>query len=174
MTWFTEDPTPILIAGGIALAVLLVLLLKTGRGIVLVAMGGVIVLMVLALLIDKFVVTDRERVANVIYQAAAAAEQNKPEVVLSFISPSAPGVKAEAQHWIGRAKKLETVNISAMEVTLDDKAQPPEATAEFRLFARGEVREGQSTYPGQYLGRVWVKLRREAEGWRVISYHRDN
>src|SRR5262245_66549345 len=90
MTWLTEDPTPILIAGGIALIVLLVALLKTGRGVVLMAMVGVALLMGLALLIDKLVVTDRESAADVIYQAAAAAEENKPEVVLSFISPSAP------------------------------------------------------------------------------------
>ena len=46
--------------------------MKTGRGLVLVAMAAVAAFMGLAVLVDALVVTDRERVENVIYEAAAA------------------------------------------------------------------------------------------------------
>ncbi len=97
ITWFTEDPTPILIVGGLTLAVLLVMVLKTGQGLYLFIMAGVAAFMGLAVLIDKLVVTDREMVEKVIYDAAAAAEQNKLEQVASYISPSAPNNSLRAQ-----------------------------------------------------------------------------
>jgi hypothetical protein len=96
-TWFTENPLPILIGGGVVLLVLLVLLLKTGRGVILTAMLGVAVVMGLAVLIDRLVVTDRERIANVIYQGAAAAQRNDLDAIVDLISPSASDVRAASR-----------------------------------------------------------------------------
>src|ERR1051326_3688214 len=120
-TWFTENPLPILIGGGVALLVLLVLLLKTGRGLILTALLGVAVFMGLALLIDRLVVTDRERVADVINQGAAAAQRNDLDAIVNLISPSATDVRAEARRWVGQAR-LEEVTIAAMDVTLNRAA----------------------------------------------------
>jgi hypothetical protein len=106
ITWFTEDPTPIIVGGILCLFVLGMFFLKSGRGIILVGMACVAQIMGLAVLIDHLVVTDREQVANVIYQAAAAAERNDLEAVTAFISPSATEVKAEARHWISRESRI--------------------------------------------------------------------
>lgn len=171
--WFTEDPTPILVCGGLVLLVLGGLFLKSGRAGVLIAAALVAVVMGAAVLIDRFVVTDREQVANTIYGAAAAAERNDLNAVADFISPTAPEVKAEARRWIGQAK-IESVSISAMEVTLDRAAKPMTATAEFRVFATGQLTDRSMPYPFKYLSRLEVKLMQSGKQWLVTAYERDN
>jgi hypothetical protein len=170
--WFTEDPTPILVGGGLMLLVLAGFFLKTGRGLVLVGMAVVAMVMGLAVLVDRLVVTDREAVANTIYQAAAAAERNDLNAVMDFISPSAPEVKAEARRWIGQAK-VESVSISAMEVTLDRAAKPMTATAEFRVYATGQLTDRRMPYPFNYLSRLLVRLQHSGDRWLVTEYERD-
>ena len=171
--WFAEDPTPILVGGGLALLVLAGFFLKTGRGLVLLAMGVVAAVMALAVLVDWLVVTDREAVANTIYQAAAVAERNDLAAVTDFISPNAPQVKAEARHWIGQAK-MDSVSISAMEVTMDRKAKPMTATAEFRVYATGQLTDRNMPYPFTYLSRLLVRLQQSGNRWLVMEYERDH
>ena len=107
-TWLVEDPTPVymllgtlavaLAAGfwikrrrayvlgcGLVLLTLGVFFLKSGRALILVAMAGVALLMGLAIVIDRVVVTDREQVANIIYDCAAAAERNDLDAVLAHV-----------------------------------------------------------------------------------------
>jgi hypothetical protein len=170
--WFTEDPTPILVGGGLTLLVLAGFFLKTGRGWVLASMGVVAAVMGLAVLVDRLVVTDREAVANTIYQAATSAERNDLNAVSEFISPSAPEVKAEARRWIGQAK-VSSVSISAMEVTVDRAAKPMTATASFRVYATGELTDRTMPYPFTYLGRLEVKFVQSGQRWLVTEYERD-
>jgi hypothetical protein len=172
ITWFTEDPTPILIAGGITLIVLLVFLLKTGRGAILYAMAGVALFMGLAVLIDKLVVTDRERIANVIYDAGAAAKRNDLSAVVAFISPSVPAVQQDARRWIGQAK-LDEVTITNMRIDLDRSTNPPTATAVFRGFAQGQLRDRSAVYAGTYFGLITAHFRREGDRWVVTDYDHD-
>ena len=87
ITWFTENPAPILIAGIVVLLALGGIFLKSGRGFLLVAMAGVASFMAVAVLIDHLVVTDREQVANTIYMMAAAAERNDLNAVIDHVDP---------------------------------------------------------------------------------------
>lgn len=172
ITWFTEDPTMIIVIGGLILLVLGGFFLKSGRVAILLAMVGVALVMGAAVLVDRLVVTDREAVANTMYDAAAIAEKNDFNALFGFISPSAPAVKAEAQRWIA-GTKLKSVSISAMEVTVDKEAKPMTATAEFRVFATGERSEWTVSYEGNYLTRLHVELRKEGNRWMVTEYERD-
>jgi len=171
-TWFTENPLPILIGGGVLLLVLLVMLLKTGRGVILTAMLGVAIIMGLALLIDRLVVTDRERVANLVYDAAAAAQRNEIEPIIANILPSATAIRAEARHWIGQAK-LSDVTITNMRVDLDRAARPPAAMAVFRVIAKGEVRDRTAVYPGDYFGVITAHFVRQEGRWMLSDYQHD-
>ena len=62
MTTLIEDPTPILVVGILIEAVLAIALLRTGRGVLLWAMLAVAGLTGLGLLLERWVVTERERV----------------------------------------------------------------------------------------------------------------
>ena len=168
ITWFTEDPTPIFILGGIMLAVLFVHLMKTGRGLVLVAMAAVAAFMGLAVLVDALVVTDRERVENVIYEAAAAAEHNNLDAVAVFVSPSAPLIKADIRHWIGQLK-IESVTIGGLDVSVDHTTSPPTAAAKFWYVGQGQWRRGVTVFE-RIPGKLKVDFRLENNQWRVIGY----
>jgi hypothetical protein len=172
-TWFTENPLPILIGGGVVLLVLLVMLLKTGRGVILTAMLGVAIVMGLAVLIDRLVITDREKIANVIYEGAAAAQRNDLDAIVNLISPSATDVRTEARRWVGQAR-LEEVTVTAMDVTLDRATNPPTGVARFRVFARGQIVDRSGTLPGTYLGILTVHFRREGDRWLVTGYERQD
>jgi hypothetical protein len=168
ITWFTEDPMPIFILGGITLAVLLVFLLKTGRGAVLFAMAAVAAFMGMAVLIDALVVTDRERVENVIYKAAAAAERNDLDAVVGFVSPSAPQISAEIRHWISQLI-VDSVSIGSLEVELDRSTNPPTATAKFWYIGQGKWRRGDTVHD-RIPGKLKVDFRKEGDRWLVTGY----
>jgi hypothetical protein len=171
ITWFTENPTPILVAGGMMLVLLAVFFLKSGRVVLFWPAGAVLAFMGLAVLVDKLVVTDREQVQNVIYDAARAAEQNHLEQVIDCISPSATRVRDEAHRWIGQAK-LESVTIAQMEVTVDKSKQPFTAVAHFWVRAQGTAHTETAIYRN-YLGRLVVDFRKEGDRWLVTGYQRD-
>lgn len=171
ITWFTENPTPILVAGGMMLVLLVVFFLKSGRIVLFWPMGAVLAFLGLTVLIDHLVVTEREQVQNVIYDAARAAEQNRLEQVIDCISPSAPRVRDEARRWIGQAK-LESVTIAQLEVTVDKSKQPFTATAHFWVRAQGEARSATTIYRN-YIGRLVVNFRWEGGRWLVTDYQRD-
>lgn len=171
ITWFTENPTPILVTGGMVLMLLAVFFLKSGRLVLLWPAGAVLAFMGITVLVDKLVVTDRERVQNVIYDAAAAAEKNHLNEVIDYISPSATKVREEAQRWIGQAK-LESVTIAQLEVTVDKSKQPFTATAHFWVQAQGEAHTAAAIYRN-YIGRLVVEFKKEGDRWLVTAYQRD-
>ena len=135
-------------------------------------MAGVALFMGLTVLIDKLVVTDRERIESVIYAAAAAAEQNKLDAVVEFISPSVPAVRHEAEHWIRQAK-LDDVTITNMRIVLDRSTNPPTALAVFRVIAQGQLRDRSAVYPGTYFGLITAHFRLEAGKWMLIDYQHE-
>ncbi|MCC7086812.1 MAG: hypothetical protein IT427_17580 [Pirellulales bacterium] len=172
MPWLTDDPFPIYAACGITLVVLLVLLLKTGRGVILVAMVGVLFCIIAASVIDRIVVTDRERVEQTLFEAAALAEQNRLDDLLNYISPSVLPLRLEARRWIGQASKIESVSVSAIDVTVDREKTPPTARAEFRVFVQGLARDRSNSFPFKYLQRIGVDFRLEGDRWMVVDYQR--
>jgi hypothetical protein len=170
MSWLTDDPTPIFIAGGTALLVLLVFLLKTGRGVILLAMAGVVLCIVAAIAIDAMVVTDREVVEQTLLSAAAAAESNNLDAVEKFISPSVPHLNGQARSWISQII-LESVSINGIRIEIDDSKTPPVATANFWYVAHGRLKRGDTVHE-RVPGRLTVKLQKEGDRWLVTDYQR--
>ncbi len=172
MFWLTDDSTPVFVICGITLLVLLVFLLKTGRGVIMLAMAGVVLCIVAAILIDMMVVTDREVVEQTLFKAANLAEQNQFEALLDYVSPSVPHVRAQAASWIHQASRIDEVGISAIDITVNRTKHPPTARAEFRVYARGEARERNNPFPFTYLSRLRVDFQWENDRWLVTDYQR--
>ena len=97
MMIFLESPWPILLIGIAVEAVLALLLLRTGQGRWLWTMLGVGLLVVLGLLVEHFVVTDRKAIINTLDAAAAAVEANNLNGVLDCLSPSAEHIRSESR-----------------------------------------------------------------------------
>ena len=76
MSIFLDSPWPAILFGIIGEAVLAVMLLRSGRGVLLGAMAGVLALSLAGVGVERLVVTDNKLIAAVIYDAAAALEAN--------------------------------------------------------------------------------------------------
>jgi hypothetical protein len=166
VTWFTEDPTTLLIICGVAILVLLGFFFKSGRGVLLLAIGGVVLLMALALLVDALVATDREAVESVIYKCAAAAEANQMNEIRDQIAPAANAVRREADRWIGQAR-LTSVYITAMRVEVNRQANPPTAQAIFHVIAQGSLNDRNMPIAGAYNGVATVDFVKQGNRWWV-------
>ena len=171
VNWFTENPTPVLLAGGAILIFLVLRFFKTGEFKLFLWMAGVGAFMGLAVLTDHLIVTDREQVENVIYKAGADAEHNNLEAVIDIIAPEATLVRTDARQWIGQVH-LNLVNIGGLDVQLDKTANPPTARARFWVRADGEAHTANAIYHN-YMGHLIVDLRKVGDRWLVTAYQHD-
>jgi hypothetical protein len=170
MSWFTDNPMPVFVICGITLLVLLGLLLKTGRGVILLAMAGVMLCIVTAIVIDSLVVTDRELVEQTLYDAATAAETNNLDLMAKFISPSVPHLNGQIRSWISQAV-LESVNLNSIDIEVNESKKPPTAVANFWFVARGHLKRGDTVY-NNFPGRLTVNFQKEGTRWLVTDYQR--
>ncbi|MEK6247426.1 MAG: hypothetical protein N2C12_04555, partial [Planctomycetales bacterium] len=72
MSWLIEDPTVVVVVGILLIGILAVVLVKTGRAVMLLPMIIVLAIMGTCLLTDYMVVTERERIEEVIDNVIAA------------------------------------------------------------------------------------------------------
>lgn len=162
MTWLLEDQLTIIL-GTVFVAVMLTLAAwKTGRGVLLLAAVGASLLGGGLVLVEWLVVTDREKIYDVIDQVAAAVEANDVEAASRHIStsPTAMGIPREVQGAMASGSFSKVQISSDRKIKINRHTNPPTATATFTAWA--QVREFRT--PTQ---RVNLTLRLEDEHWRV-------
>jgi hypothetical protein len=170
MAWLTEDPTFLLIAVAIAAAGLIIAFLKTGRGLYLTWLGGVALLGLAVILIERFVVTDRELVADTLYGAAAALEANDVEAVVSYLAASGEALQREVRSRM-RTTEVRLARIADLRIDFSPLEIPPKANATFL----GRLEFKASSVPLENLvRRVRVQLVKEGNRWLVQSYDLNN
>jgi len=168
MTWLVENPLPTMFVGGLTAAVLAVAYYQTRRGVLLVALAGVVVLAGVLLLVERLVVTDVERIDATILAAAAALERNDRAAVLAHISPSpqAAPLRELIDRYVG-SYEFEKISISGNR-QIDVNRQTSPHTARAVLVASGQVRLGGQSYQTGPR-RVELALRREGDRWLLIA-----
>ena len=169
MVIFLESPWPILFIGIAVEAVLAVVLLRTGRGAVLWGMIGAAAFVLLGLLVEWLVVTEREAVEHTLDACVAAVEANDVERLLSYISPSAQQARKEARWVLGRVQ-VEKARINDLEIKINRLTNPLTATARFEAIGTGRDRKGELPYQ-TFPARVTVELRQENARWLVAGYN---
>jgi hypothetical protein len=167
MAWLTEDPTVILIAIGVVAFGIIIAILKTGRGLYLTWLGGVVLLALLVVVIDRYVVTDREKVEETLYGAAAALEAGDVEAVASYLAASGEALEREVRSRMRTMEVRKARIASDLRIDFSPLEIPPKATATF--LGRVEVKPA-SVPLAQYLGRVKIQLAKEGDRWLVQSY----
>jgi len=172
VTTLLENPMPVILFGVFVEAVLGVLLLRTGRGILLGVMAGVLVLVLAGVALEWLVVTEVEEVEDTLYGAAAALEANDEDAVLSYCSESATRTRSEARRALDRVEFTQ-IRISNLDIKIIRQASPPVAKARFTALVAGRDRKG--TYGrGKDLIRFTLTFRRERDGWRIIKHSLEN
>ena len=167
MSWIVEDTTPTLVLAALTIGVLVLALVKTGRGGLLYALAGVGVLTVALLFLEWAIVTDKEVVEYSLTGACRELQVNNVPGVLSYIDPKSPAygrVKSE----LGRIRVLKA-NYKYLDVTVDRTKNPPTATADFMGYVQAKDTRGEIPFESAAL-RFKVELRLEGDRWMLVNY----
>ena len=165
----SKAPGRAILFGLVGEAVLAVALVRTGRGVLLWAMAGVLAVSLGGVAVARFVVTEKKLAAAVIYDCAAAAQKNDLEGVLRHISPEDESLRTQISG-IMNLFEISEVKIRALEITVNRLTTPRTATATFNYIGTGKDRRGE--YGGQmtYPGKASVRMRREPNGWIIYEH----
>jgi len=157
-----------LVVGILGAMVCGVALLRTGRGIYLLALGGVILATLGFVGLEWLVVTEVERVEETIEAGAAAFEADDLPTVLDFCAPEAEAPRHAARHALATAR-FTRVKITELKVSINRLTSPPSATAEVTVLVSGHPRRGGFEEMSQPFGlRLFLQSR---DGrWLVTDY----
>jgi hypothetical protein len=158
MTWLTENPLPIAVAG-VLLAAFAAIAVSARRNLgSLVALAGVVAVTLLLLAMERLVVTDREHVEAALGDLMAAVEANDVPGALAWIDPAAATMRADAQALMPSVK-IGKARATSVEVELNEQANPPTATSRFRGLLQGLHPQSGTpiNYVNQQVDVAWVK-----------------
>ncbi len=168
MTELVESPWPAVLFGIIAMAILGVALVRTGRGVLLWAMLGVLLVTLGGVALERLVVTDREQVEESLYAAASAIEHNDVDGLFRYISASAPFTPGRARDVL-RMYRFTEARITSVKVEINRLTSPPTATATMiGAFTVDDV-SGQFTHASGRIG-LTVELRLENGRWMITGH----
>ena len=165
-----ENPFPAILIGGLITAILAGGWLRTGRNSLLVAMLVVIALTVAAVLIERFVETDREQITATLHEIARLVQQNDVDAAIDYAYSGAPHVRRQADTEL-RRYEFSLVDIKRnLTIEVDSGTDPPQARAEFNVVVVVTVRnKGLTDFNVPRF--CEVTLYKEKDGrWRVGAY----
>jgi hypothetical protein len=160
---FFERPLALLFCGlGLEVA-LGVAIWLTGRAGLLRAMLGVFLLTLLAIGVERLVVTDREQIDAQLHHSVQAVLAHDVQGVLAIIDPSAAELRRTVTQMLARGH-VEELKITHREVTVHSGASPRTATV--HLIARIKA-QLPALSASQGLIPVVLEMRK-ADGWKVM------
>jgi len=169
MTTLLENPVPLILFGICAEAVLGILLVRTGRGVLLWAMAGVLAVVLAGVGLERLLVTEVEEVETALFEAAAALEANQQEKVLQYVDPAAISTQ-NLVRWALQQVRFSRVKITHLEVTnINRLTSPPTADVELNVTVWFEGRGGnipRGTRPGKFS----MQLQRQNDRWVVCGH----
>jgi len=171
MTWLVENPWPAVIVGLAVQAGLAVLLVRSGRVVVLAAMAAAAALTAALVLLELGVVTEREKIEEALFGAAAAVESNDLPALLAHVSPSAGELRAMAEATLAEVRMTEARITGDLEISVNELTLPVSARATFIGRASGDVRRGGAVH-SSLVSRFDVKLAREGDRWLIQQVER--
>lgn len=171
MDYFLESPIPILVIGGLTLAILAGGWLKTGERKLVYSFLSAGVLFGLLLLLERTIVTDREAVEATIHQIARDAEANDLGALAGHFHSKASELKSQLANEISsfHVDRVSIKNNLKVEV---NAAEPRRAVATFNVV----VTIGQTGVVNEFAVPRFVTAYFELEDgrWRCTGYKHDN
>jgi low affinity Fe/Cu permease len=164
MTWLTEDPFWPLAVAASALVIILIVMFATGRWALWKPAAGVIVLVLLVALIERLVVTDRERIELVMDRAVQAALRHDVPAIEALIEPQAKELRRQIRMELARGE-IEQLRITHEVVRVNHATTPPSATAD--LIVRLAVRAPRVGIEDLPPIAVKIQLQKHPSGWLV-------
>lgn len=169
MSWLFEDTLVILFLVVVSEAILLGAWLQTGRSSMILAMVGTLILCGTALVIERFVVTDREAVVVTLEQIAQDLKKNEPLIVATHVASTAPGLRQQVERRMHQIEIKDADIKGRPEVTIFSQGSTKMAEADLKGLVVGSGRKGflQDIH---YFRRFIVRFRNEKGRWKIYEY----
>ena len=161
-----ENPLRIIFIGAVVEALLGIALFRTGRGPLLWAMIGTLALTVLGVVVERLVVTERERIEMTLDGITSALEANDLGRVLSYIAPTAVKTRNRAAWALGRIE-FQSARVYRLDITINPLTTPITAKASFFGYIAYRDRQGEIPY-----GNYGSKFIADLQGRRPLASDR--
>lgn len=168
MTIFVESPWPATLLCITLEVILAVVFVRTGRWLVLAAMGLVMAVTAVALVIERTTVTDTEQVEDTLHGIAEDLAANDVERVLASLTPDCPQ-RGQLRSVLKRVTIRSASVAGDLEVRISRLSSPPSATAFFTGRVDGKDNTGTIPYE-RYVRKFKVKLERHDGQWLISDY----
>lgn len=168
--FIAESPFHSIMLGLLGMIAFSVIWLMTRRMLfgflTLVCLLGIIV----AVVVERNLVTDREQISQTIDQLATAVRNNNGAELLQSISDQSPHVEQAARNELARFT-IEYCSVTWKDdPKIDWTAKPPQATVRFTAFIRAHQKEADQISGADIVG-VELVMNKEQDGlWRVVDY----
>lgn len=168
--WFTENAWPPMLIAALVAVVCLVAWTRTGSVRNLLACVLCIAGVVGIYFAEQSIVTESERIEQLVGELADAVIAGNSDTAVSYISKQSP----EIQLAVLGAMKMVTVDddLSITDTSVDLLAQGSRAEVHFR--ANGTVSVAAAGFSNHYPSRWRVTWQREAGEWKIIKIARLN
>lgn len=148
---------------------------STGRKEWLIVLGVVIALTAGLLVVERFVVTDKEAIRQTLAEIARDVKSNDLNRVLRHIAPANANLAQQARSEMPNYQFTDCRVTKVHEIKVDARTEPRAAVVEFNVVASGTFRQGGMELSDSSVPR-WVRLDlvRDADGsWKVENYTHD-
>ncbi len=169
MTILVESPWPWILVGIVVEAILAVTLVTYRRAVLLWGMVGVLAFTIAGVVVERLVVTERERAEAAMDGIVACLNANDLDRLLrDYIAPDAHGTRGRAA-WAMNRVEIHRANYHNLRVTINRLTSPITADAEFDGVVDYRDRLGEFPY-GHYAARFVVELELRDNRWLVTDH----
>lgn len=168
-----ENPTTVLVMGGITALVFGAIWLQTGRKIELYIMLAIVTFLAVLLVAGSIWKSDRRQVKTALFLIARDVERNDVEAVVSHLHPSIPELSSRVEAEMPMYN-FEEVNIKQnLEIEVFADESPPRAVTSFNVVVVASDRSGLIN--GRRVPRFMkVTFLKDGDEWKVAGYeHHD-
>jgi ketosteroid isomerase-like protein len=177
MTFLSEDPTYLAGALGVLAGAFLIALRGTQQGKYLIWALGSLGLAMTVLLVERFWITDNERIERVVYDLRRAVLASDAETVLKHLTPDVQYVQHGTSLPGEATRELIRANLSnatfdfdyIRELQTSAGRQTRRGKAEFRIYAKGRLHTSLANYDVGTADSTWsLGFQETAPGtWKV-------
>jgi hypothetical protein len=171
MTWLTEDPFWAVALAACALLVILLIMFATGHWGLWKPAAGVVLLALVLVVVERLVVTDRERIEVVIDRAVQAALRNDMPEIEALIEPQANQLRRQIRSELAHARIVQ-LRVTHEVVRVDSKSTPP--TAEADLIVRLSSQQGHGPIEDAPPIALKVQFSKASGAWLVSAAEIDD
>jgi hypothetical protein len=168
MTWFTENPTPLVLLGTLVASIAAFLLLRTGSRAALWGLLGTVAVTIAAVAANMLIVTPREQVIATLEEIRTRVEANDSPELLKYIDPSptprAIELRNRVQYDLANVT-VESAKINDLKVLIGESG----TTAKAEFIGIVDIKAGGGMLPPHIVLQFTVDLKKVDDRWIVTG-----